>query len=1508
MTRKVEQQGRWLADKLNAQDKKIAALGSRGDLAYSSIEDGAIVEKDLDGNLVSSVGKQHDGSHVQVPYVGPIPDAPVAASLKAVPGVVEVRWSGKFTGDAVSAMDFKHVAVHVSTTPVVDATPSTQVATIRGELGDVATVTAVEGMLYVVLVAWSAAGKASDPSPVAAVVVPGTVDPGWINDKLDDLDEKYDGVITEAGQLGTRLTDAEAELVVHEGRLSANDTAMGTLTGTTLPNLRTELDAAKATLDPLPGKVAESEAAIATAQGQVTLLKDTTVPALSTDLTAAKLRLSTAEGTLAPLPGKLATAQTDLSTAFVQLGTVDSRVAAAKAAALTAAATDATAKANQAKVDATAAAALVAQAKADTAKAEALTAAATDAKTKADAAQAAAVAAAKTATDLAAAGAKAEAIAAATLDAKAKADAAQAAAVTAAATAADSKVATAKAATLTEAATAAQTKADKALADAKLDASTKAAQALTDAKADAKLKADAAQAAAITAAATTAQSKADAAKTDAIFAASITAQAKADAAKADAIASATATAAADAKTKADAAQAAALASAKSYADLQASGASASAIATAAADAKTKADAAQAAAISSAAATAQSKADAAKAAAISAAAADATTKANAATAVANVAQAKADAAQAAAGAAGANATAALTMAGSKSKVYYATALPTGVATGDGDLWRQRDAGNNIIGEWRWNGTPPAGAWVKTMLSSDAISNLDIGKLSAGAAAIDTAVINKLAVQIATVIQLNADRITAGKITSGQVDTTNLAAALATILSLNADRITAGTLGAARINVTELAVSIATVIKLNASAITSGTVDTARLNTTTLAASLATILSLNADRITSGTINTARLNAEAIAAATAAFQTVDVKNLFATTGTMSEAVISKLWADVVMSRKITAQMIAVGDFTNLAADGNFTDLAKSNWYGSGVVVAGTSEPNKLKVIVAASGNNDQSNRNEFDVSPGEQIYGSVWVYGEATNKGNGTPNIHLRVKLDNGSYQWPSFAITTRTAVSGNWVQLTGMTTVPANARSAIVEFAVSNSADGVGNVYYFRQVNVRRMNAGELTVDGTVTARQLETQLVLATDIIAGNPLGTHAKMNANGFRVLASADGGAPTEVIRMGTDTDDYFGVANATGELVASITSGGDLSAQSGDFAGEVSIAGTALSETLDAFPKGLVAWGGRGTDARYWAGTTHQPYLHLAFDTPPNRMFRISSTPIGVNSDVATDAVVNLHVTGVTTGDAQATLATPIVAQGISAQGEFTTRRSPVTFNRIVNGGGATSVALLISYGTISAGRAKIATSGELRSVYVTVEDIGPSLAQVGEFLDGTSDAAPSGTGGGSTTPPPATVTKNYTKTYFPNGRRSFVGSGATYDYNTGYMYSGLSPAGYGDLSSMAVFPSMTGDLSGATITSIEVYVYYDFWYQGSGGDAYIGLHGQTSLTSSRPAKTYAHAVAQRWPRAAGRWIKLSSSTYAGFKAGTHRGITLGGSGGGLERYGYAHDPRIRIKYTK
>ncbi|UVF61145.1 minor tail protein [Arthrobacter phage Aoka] len=1312
----VRRSAGWLADKLTDQDRRLSLVESRKPgLAQSSIEDGAIEEYTADGTFASSVGKQPDGSHVAFPATGPTPAAPVVPTLKASPGLVEVRWSGKFTGDAVSTLDFKHVAVHVGTTPEVDTAPNTQVATIRGELGDVAVLAAEEGMVYVCLVAWTAAGKASAPSAVGAVAVPAPANAELINESLADLDLKYDGVITEAGQLGDRLDTAE------------------------------------------------------------------------TDLTASKERLTDAEE--------------DLASAFGQLNTVDARVAAAKQAAIDAAAADATLKKEQAEAAAALEAAEIAQ-------------------TKADEAEAAALAAAKTYADAQASGAGADALAAAKLDATAKADAAKAAAITAAAA----------------------------------DATAKKEQAEANAALDAKAKADAAQAAAIAAAATTAQTKADAAKAAAIAAAATDAQTKADAARdvalaqvAQVIARGTSlTRNGDFEAGADgwslnSGAAVETGTARSGTKALRMGPNPTVnmgvssewvpgsagrtyyvemwVRRTGTEVKAQGLGFYVQAKTAAGGTSSPIVGRVDSATISTtgwtkisvtytvATADTVavrfapwiiagnntyhfddflavdvTEAQAALTAAAAADAKAVAAQSAAGTAGSNATAALNMAGTKNSAYSSPDPATGTGTTAGDLWRQVNAGKEVIAEWQWSGS----TWVKQTVSGSNVSNMDIGYLTAGAATMSQALIDKLV------------------------------------------------------------------------------------------------------------------------AGTANFQRADIVNLFATSGTLDEAVIDKLWADVVHAYKITTAMLAVGSFDNVIPDPDFTN-EELQW-GSAVspysfpATEGRTGGGALKITPNTSQTGRYSAR--IPASGAASYRVAVWVKSDVAIPAGGL-GLYVNRKLSKSGGAGGAINILKQAdgTSAGNdpiaantWTLLQGIAPIA----DTWYDFAVglyTQSSFSTGTTW-FSEPTATRMNAGELTVDGTVTAKALAALIVLTSEIIAGNPNGTHARMTPNGFRVMAAGiDGGTPTEVIRLGTDTDDYLGVVNALGELVASISSSGGMTAQSLDVAGDISMGGTTLAETLDARPKGLIAWASRWTAGKYWAGATSHPYLHLTFPVEAGRAYMVRTNSIGMDgSSTSSDPLVRLHQIQ---GD-NCTTTAPVIAQAISTSSGIATYRSSITINRILTPSSTENLSVLLAYGA-ARGTGKISAPGANPN-FLMVEDLGLAMAQTGEWRDGTADNS-------TVDPTPPATVQNYDQTWNATGTRSFLGSGGTYSYNTGYMYSGLQyGTSNGDLSSMAVFPSLTTILNGATVTGVWVYVYYDFWYYGAGGDAYIGLHGQTGLTSSKPAKTYSHAVSTNWPRAAGRWIKMSSSTYDGWRTGQHRGFTLGGSGGGYERYGYAHGAKLRITWTK
>jgi hypothetical protein len=240
---------------------------------------------------------------------------------------------------------------------------------------------------------------------------------------------------------------------------------------------------------------------------------------------------------------------------------------------------------------------------------------------------------------------------------------------------------------------------------------------------------------------------------------------------------------ADAVSKADAARQAAIAAAAADAKAKAD----QALADAKGDAKSKADAAKSAAIAAAATDAKNKADAAQAAAegkaavAQSAAETADRKAVAAQAAADEAQSDADALKPRASALETNLTAAqsqLTDARSDLNELNSTTLP-------GLQDDMRDAARLTEGTLD-NARLNVGALAAQIAN---IIQLNVSRLVADGASINTAVINKLAVAIANVIELNADRITAGTIDTSRLDAQMVAAAIAQFLQLDVGQLTA-----------------------------------------------------------------------------------------------------------------------------------------------------------------------------------------------------------------------------------------------------------------------------------------------------------------------------------------------------------------------------------------------------------------------------------------------------------------------------------------------------------------------------------------------------------------------------------------------------------------------------------------------------------------------------------------------------------------------------------------------
>ena len=152
-------------------------------------------------------------------------------------------------------------------------------------------------------------------------------------------------------------------------------------------------------------------------------------------------------------------------------------------------------------------------------------------------------------------------------------------------------------------------------------------------------------------------------------------------------------------------------------------------------------------------------------------------------------------------------------------------------------------------------------------------------------------------------------------------------------------------------------------------------------------------------------------------------------------------------------------------------------------------------------------------------------------------------------------------------------------------------------------------------------------------------------------------------------------------------------------------------------------------------------------------------------------------------------------------------------------------------------------------------------------------------------------------------------------SFFGNGINQGYysSTNGIQKGM--VGFaGNAASGETTKTITAALTGATITEIAVYLYANHWYNNSGGEAIIGVHGQ----SSRPATfSYSGSTSSpSWPKPGGRWVVLPSAWWAAFATGSNKGVTVGGGlvstshlyYGKFDGVGQTYPPRLRAKYTR
>lgn len=165
-----------LARRIRSVEKLAFRAATQPQLAYSSIEDGAIQSVE-DGTLKAIIGKQFDGTQAVTILNGPIPPTPSApGAVAALEGAV-LSWDGTFADGSVAPMDFTRVEVHASTDSGFTAEfAETLKATFETPRGAEVFVSLPASAHYVRLVARTASGGRSAASAVTSVTPQGLIE------------------------------------------------------------------------------------------------------------------------------------------------------------------------------------------------------------------------------------------------------------------------------------------------------------------------------------------------------------------------------------------------------------------------------------------------------------------------------------------------------------------------------------------------------------------------------------------------------------------------------------------------------------------------------------------------------------------------------------------------------------------------------------------------------------------------------------------------------------------------------------------------------------------------------------------------------------------------------------------------------------------------------------------------------------------------------------------------------------------------------------------------------------------------------------------------------------------------------------------------------------------------------------------------------------------------------------------------------------------------------------
>ena len=301
--------------------------------------------------------------------------------------------------------------------------------------------------------------------------------------------------------------------------------------------------------------------------------------------------------------------------------------------------------------------------------------------------------------------------------------------------------------------------------------------------------------------------------------------------------------------------------------------------------------------------------------------------------------------------------------------------------------------------------------------------------------------------------------------------------------------------------------------------------------------------------------------------------------------------------IATNTITADKIALGDFTNYATDGTFElNIYSSDRAYSVVDTLKHSGKKCMKMASGASGYctyalNEYKN---FPVTAGEKIYVEWYGYRDSANQ---DARINIQIVDQDGAnvhYDIQDHINMSASATNATWIKYSYVATVQSTGFGKI---QFKKAVDGTlsGN-WYVDDVVVRRMTSGELIVSGSITADKLSvTSLESISARIGGWTISGNNLMNdKTNFSVKFQA----ATTYGGFGVGSNDILAVFDKTaGNNPFVLSSDGTVTATKCNFSGGTiggwKITGTDIYNDNGTSSAGI---GKSGTSWAFWAGASY------------------------------------------------------------------------------------------------------------------------------------------------------------------------------------------------------------------------------------------------------------------------------------------------------------------------